>query len=262
MRIVTCLKALPWLGAALILGGPATAFAHTFVVTPPPRDIAQPDLDLRAHKNGPCGGVPRTGKPTQYTVGETITVKWMETIGHQGCFQIGFSEANDTGFTVLKQINDPPGGAGTVYTDTVTLPAGVSCPACTIVVKQLMINRACTGGGDNGTTAPFQADDGTSTYYSCADVCVGPTCTEADAGAPADPGSTNPGADSGGPTTTDGGGKLVDGNGDVHNTQPNVRSGDGGGCSVALGPTSGVSFGLTAGLLSLALARGRRRKTN
>jgi len=266
MGIATCLKSLRWIGVALILGSPATAFAHAYVMTPPPRDIGQPDLNARAHKTGPCGGVPRTGKPTQYTVGQTVTVKWEETISHQGCFQIGFSQANDTGFTVLKQINDPAGGAGVVYTETVTLPAGVSCPACTLVVKQLMINATCTGGTGVITAPPFQADNGTSTYYSCADICVGPTCTDAtppitDAGT--DASTPTPGVDSGGPTTvpTDGGGKLVDGGDDPSGpaSRPNLQSGDGGGCSVALGAPSGVTFGVAAGLLALALVRRRRR---
>jgi hypothetical protein len=258
MRIATCLKALPWLGAALVLGAPTTAFAHAYVMTPPPRDIGQPDLNARAHKTGPCGGVPRTGKPTQYTVGETITVKWQETISHQGCYQIGFSQANDTGFTLLKQINDPAGGANMVYTDTVTLPAGVSCSACTLVVRQLMVGGACTANQDPATAAQ-------GTYYSCADICVGTTCVEPDAGV-ADAGvdgSPDPGTD-GGPTTTptDGGGKLTDSGDDDGDppARPRLNSGDGGGCSVAFGATSGVSFGVTAGLLALALLRRRARR--
>jgi MYXO-CTERM domain-containing protein len=244
------------LACAAMLAAPATAFAHAFVVTPPPRDIGEPDLDARAHKTGPCGGLPRTGTPTKYAPGATVTVKWQETISHQGCFQIGFSPADDKNFVLLKQINDPDNGAGTVYTDTVTLPAGVECPACTLVVRQLM----------TGATCPPNADPATSpggTYYSCADICVGDNCTTpppADAGAD---GSTTPGTDSGVSTTpTDGGGKLVDAgdNGGDDGAAPNLHSGDGGGCNVALGTTSGVSLVASAGLLGLALLR--RRKKN
>jgi MYXO-CTERM domain-containing protein len=248
--------------AALVVA-PATASAHAYVMSPPPRDIAQPDLDARAHKTGPCGGVPRTGKPTKYAPGATVTVKWQETIAHQGCYQIGFSQANDQNFTVLKQINDPAGGAGMVYTDTVTLPAGVTCPACTLVVRQLMVGGACVGNPAD----PAAAAQGT--YYSCADICVGDTCTEPDAGTPivdagGTDGSTKPpvGSDSGVSTTpTDGGGKLVDaGDDDDDGAAPNLRSGDGGGCAVALGATSGVSAAAMAGLFGLALLRRRRNR--
>jgi MYXO-CTERM domain-containing protein len=107
-----------------------------------------------------------------------------------------------------------------------------------------------------------------STYYSCADICVGPTCTEADGGAPADAGadgSTPPvTGDEGGVSTTptDGGNKTIDAGDDADPTgtrAPNFHAGDGGGCSVALGATSGVSFGVTAALFALALLRRRKK---
>lgn len=238
---------------------PSVSHAHTVLMTPPPRDVGVVGND--GHKTGPCGGVARKGAPTKYAVGSTVTVKWTETIAHQGCFQIGFSPANDANFTVLKQINDPAGGAGMVYTDTVTLPPGVSCPSCTLVLRQLMQGGACPANAD-----PAAAAQGT--YYSCADICVGDTCTEPDAGTPTDAGTgadgstTPPGKDSGVSTTpTDGGGKLVDaGDDDDDGATPNLRSGDGGGCNVGLGTTSGVSFVVTAGVLGLALLRRRRNR--
>jgi MYXO-CTERM domain-containing protein len=243
------------------LAAPSVASAHTVMMTPPPRDVGVAGAD--GHKTGPCGGVARAGKPTKYAAGATVTVKWQETIAHQGCFQIGLSEANDQNFTVLKQINDPAGGALMVYTDTVVLPANVTCPACTLVVRQLMQGGACVGNPAD----PAAAAQGT--YYSCADICIGDTCTDpttgqADAGG-TDASTTAPGTEGGVSTTpTDGGNKTVDGGDD--GTDPsgagptNFRAGDGGGCSVALGATSGVSFAVTAGLLGLALLRRRRKK--
>jgi hypothetical protein len=247
-----------------VIVAPATALAHTYVMQPPPRDVAELNLNARAHKTGPCGNVPRTGPPTQYEAGATITVKFQETIDHTGCFQVAFSPANDQNFVTLKQINDNMGVQ--VYTTTVTLPPGVTCKECTLQVKQLMLEGATVKTCVADAAAPDGAAGFGSTYYSCADICVGSDCAEA--GAPVvDSGSGSDGAasssSSGGPTTvpTDGGGKTVptadpnadDGTHDLH-------SGDGGGCSVALGATSGVSFAITFGLFGLALLRRRRQR--
>jgi len=252
-----------WRGAlalVFLVGAPSAALAHTVMVTPPPRDVGVAGND--AHKTGPCGGVARTNKCTQYDAGATIPVKWMETVSHDGCFQLALSQSGDTNFTVLKQINDPAGGAGMVYPDTLKLPDGVTCENCTLVVRQLMIGKACT-------TTPFQNDVDASTYYSCADIRIGdfPGAAPCDPPAAADAGadgSTTPGTDGGGPTTvpTDGGGKTVDAGDDSDPTggRPNLRSGDGGGCSIALGATSGLSFAVTAGLFGLALLRRRRKR--
>jgi hypothetical protein len=246
------------LGVVALVAMPSIAAAHTVMVTPPPRDVGLTGND--AHKSGPCGGIGRAGKPTKYAPGAPVTVKWMETVSHEGCFQIGFSQANDQTFTVLKQIDDPAGGAGMVYTDTVTLPAGITCPACTLVVRQLMQGGPCVGNPAD----PAAAAQGT--YYSCADICVGDTCTDPTTGTDAGgvDGSTTPGGADGGPTTvpTDGGNKTVDaGNGGGNGAgSPNFHAGDGGGCTVALGTTSGESFAVTAGLFGLALLRRRRKK--
>jgi Lytic polysaccharide mono-oxygenase, cellulose-degrading len=248
--------------AVAVFGLPATAIAHTVMMTPPPRDVGVVGSD--AHKAGPCGAVPRTTKCTSYEAGATIPIKWMETVSHEGCFQWALSTTGtDTNFTVLQQIADPAGGAGTVYPGTLKLPAGVTCKDCTLVVRQLMISKACIGGTTN--VAPFQNDLDASVYYSCADIRIGdPTpCASAeppDSGPVEDDAST-PEEDSGIHTDpTDGGGKLVDGGGGPGATPArDLHSGDGGGCSIALGATSGVSFAVTAGLLALALVRRRRR---
>ncbi len=243
------------LAALALVGVPATALAHTVMTTPPARDVGSAGSD--AHKTGPCGAVPRTNKCTPYEAGATIDVKWTETVAHDGCFQVALSQAGDQGFTILKQIQDPVGSPITMHTDTVTLPAGVTCKDCTLVVRQLMIGKLCT-------TAPLQNDLDASTYYSCGDIRIGfpdAACVlpaQPDAGVP----DGAPGDDSGPHTVpTDGGGKLVDAGGDPGSTTPHdLHSGDGGGCSMALGATSGLSFGITAGLLALALVRRRRRR--
>ena len=229
-------------------------------MNPPPRDVGKAGND--AHKSGPCGAVARTNACTSYEAGATIPVKWMETVGHAGCFQIGLSTTGtDTNFTTLKQINDPAGGAGMVYPDTVKLPDGLKCKDCTLVVRQLMIGTCAPDAQPNSTSA-------TDTYFSCADIRIGdPTpCADpngSDAG-PITPDASTPDEDSGGPVTepTDGGGKLFDGgssSGGVNSKD--IRNGtDDSGCSIAFGASSGASAVITAGLLSLALARRRRRR--
>jgi hypothetical protein len=239
------------LAVAFVVAAPSLALAHTVMLTPQPRDMRDD------HKTAPCGAIARTNRCTQYEAGATIPVKWMETVDHTGCFQIALSQNNDQNFTILKQINDPAGTGGAVYPDTVKLPPGVTCTNCTLVVRQLMIDKACT-------TAPFQNDLDASTYYSCADIRIGdfPGAAPCEPPVAPDAGPGTPDASSGGPTTvpTDGGGKLVDGGGTSNGGPVDLHSGDGGGCSVALGATSGVSFAVTVGLFGLALLRRRRRR--
>lgn len=251
------------LAALAVVGVPATAFAHAVLVSPPPRDVGKPGAD--AHKTGPCGAVPRTNTCTSYEAGAKIPVKWMETVSHDGCFQVALSTTGtDTNFKILKQVNDLTTGAGTVYPDTVQLPPGVTCKDCTLVVRQLMIGKACIGG--NTEAGPFQNDLDASTYYSCADIRIGdPTPCAAQPMPDGGPVDTDSGPeDDGGPTTvpTDGGGKLVDGgSGSSGVNSKDIRNGtDDSGCSVAFGASSGASLVIAAGLLGLAVARRRRRR--
>ena len=248
------------LAIALLVGAPATAFAHIRWVTPVPR--SQADGLKPPTFPAPCGNVARTTTPTVYTAGETITVKWTETIGHVGCYQVAFSP-DDVNFVTLTQVVDPVALQGMQMT-TVTLPAGVNCTNCTLQLRQVMLDNAA-----NKTCAADAAPTGGGavTYYSCADLCVGAGCPEA--GAPAQDAGGNsssggPPANDSGPTTTptDGGGNFVDGGGKVPGASPNFRAGAGDdGCSVGWGATSGFGFALGVGLFGIAIAR-RRRKGN
>lgn len=160
------------------------ASAHVVMTSPPARDVGKPGAD--AHKAGPCG-VARTGTYTQYAVGAQVPVQYTETIDHRGCFQVLLSEANDANFRILAQVNDPDNAAGEIprrISTMVTLPAGVSCQACTISVRQLMINRACVNNEPSTNTGAVMAGD---TYYTCSDICIGTNCPpQSDAGAPVD----------------------------------------------------------------------------
>lgn len=224
------------LAALVVVTAPSVASAHAYVMQPPSRDVGEPSLDARAKKFGPCGGSPRTNNPTQYDVGETIEVKIQETIDHRGCFQIAFSPANDTDWVTLDQFDDPAGTPkNEIFTRMVKLPDGVSCKDCTLVVRQLMINTDCEPDASPNATGPGD------TYFSCADIRVGDFPDV----------STVP---------TDGGGKTVDAGQEREPRRiSNVDSSE-GGCSMALGATSGLSFVTSIGVGLLALARLRRRR--
>jgi MYXO-CTERM domain-containing protein len=244
---------------AVVLLVPATALAHAYVMRPPSRDVGIANLDQRAHKTGPCGGSPRTGMPTAYDAGATINVRWHETIDHRGCYQIAFSPAGDKDWVTLKQVNDPVGGGDAgVYNTQVTLPAGVSCKDCTLVVRQLMIGRACE---------PNEPPPANNTYFSCADIRVG-SFPDGGATMPPDPEESDAGGGeeeeettSGGPTTvpTDGGGKTT-GSSSGGTRRLQATDEDSGGCSVGRGVTGSLALVPLAALGLLAVGRRRRRR--
>lgn len=271
------LKALGLLSGLAVLAAPSVASAHAYVTDPPARDADNPDEDARAHKSGPCGGIARKGMPKQYTPGQDVIVRWKETIPHQGCFQIGFSAANDTGFTLLQltaggvaQINDPAGGANMTYQASVKLPT-TPCPACTLVVRQLMQGQPCPANAD-----PAMSLQGT--YYSCADICIGSTCTPAggtdagtDGGSSGSSGTSGTSGTSGSSgtsgtsgvstTPTDGGGKTVGDDGTTSGGPRSLRSGEGDdGCNVGAGGASSTAFAVLAGFFALSFVRRRRAR--
>lgn len=240
------------LGAALILLTPGLARAHAFIEEPPSRDTAISNLDDRAHKFGPCGGSPRTGMPTHYEVGASIPVKFTETIGHRGCFQIAFSPANDADWVILKQIDDPAGPVGPAdmsYVETVKLPAGVSCQACTLAVRQLMKGTAC---------AQNAVPSATDTYYSCADIRVGdfpdagPSRPPQDAG-PGTPSGDDDDGDDDDDVPTEDGGKPASSSGKRLSSAPEAS-----GCSAAAASAAELPAMLIGIASALWLSRRRR----
>jgi MYXO-CTERM domain-containing protein len=120
-------------------------------------------------KAAPCGG--STGTPTsaitEYHVGDTITVRWRETVPHPGHFRISLAE-NRTDFvdppvqadanqiSISADIMDPPvlpvlkdnisprtsvAAPGTMFEEQVTLP-DTPCEKCTLQVIQFMAEHA------------------------------------------------------------------------------------------------------------------------
>lgn len=242
------------LAVATIVAVPASVFAHARLIDPKPRT---PDDALKGAGFFPCGQKLPGKVKHSYQKGENITVTFEETIDHQGCFQIALSKGNDQNFVKLKQINDE---AGTPtpgkYEQTVQLPADVECDACALGVWQLMNGAPC---------AANQNPEVTSTYFSCADICIGANCPpnpivdDEDAGAD-DGGSSG---SSGGPTTvpTDGGGKTTTpGSSGGSSPRGSLPSND-GGCSIGWGGASGLSLVFSAGLAAAMVARRRRSRS-
>lgn len=134
-------------------------------------------------KVSPCGGenggVP-TGAVTRFQPGETITVRWQETIYHPGHYRIAFTDDRNTlvdpvvtvdanQVSVSATIQSPPvapvlldglyvrtdpnGTGGTTFEQQVTLP-NVTCAHCTLQLIQFMAGH----GPPNYI------------YYHCADI--------------------------------------------------------------------------------------------
>lgn len=248
---------------------PGTAAAHAYIKVPPARNIDEPNLTTRGGiKTGPCG-TPRTAKPpTQYTMGAQVQVMLHETVAHTGCFQVHFSPANDANWVKLGQLDDPGGLTGNVggiqgqSVINVTLPAGVTCQACTLRVTQIMSGTLCSANGNQ--------EPGANTYFSCADIRVGDFPDAGPTTPPPPPmdAGTDPGSSSGDPNTdpTPGNGNGSSSSSGNEGTTPGSRrlgsnnsTNDDGGCTI--GSTSrdlGVGAGLAALVGLLALVRRRR----
>jgi MYXO-CTERM domain-containing protein len=148
MRLVT----------AFLLVTTATAQAHVTLMYPPPRTADQ--------KEGPCGktGSTRGTNVTTFQPGETIMVRWDETVDHPGHYRIAFDDAGDDVFrnpnnpndafpsTMVEPIADKAGG---LYMQAVTLPME-PCASCTLQLMQVMT-----------TSVPYN-----SFYYQCADITI------------------------------------------------------------------------------------------
>ena len=223
--VTTVSRFLPILGITGLLATPVVSHAHANLVSPPPRDSSTGIKDPQ----GPCGPTPRSATPVVYQPGQTITVKWEESVYHPGCYLIDFSPANDTNWQVLATLpHDASTSTPISYTAQVTLPQ-TPCTACTLRVRQLMLSV-------QGTCPPPQIAAG-QTYYSCSDIALGGTQITADLGgtAPADMAVASPDAKT-----------------------PDAASPMASGCHAA---PAGVTTGSLSGLALLALAAlGLRRR--
>jgi hypothetical protein len=163
-------------GALALL--PRVALAH-FILLEPPTWNSQNSVG-NPQKTGPCGsegGTP-TGTVTRFRAGETITVRWRETIYHPGHWRIAFAEnradlvdpivtLDNNQNAVSATIVDPPvapilmdnlfpvsgSGSNRTLQQQVTLP-NRACAHCTLQVMQFM----------EGHGPPNYL------YYHCADI--------------------------------------------------------------------------------------------
>jgi hypothetical protein len=210
-------------------------------------------------KTGPCGGngTP-TGMITEYQAGETITVRWRETVPHPGHFRISLSE-NRTDFTdpqvtadsnqisISAAIMDPPvapvlkdnisprtsvAGPNTEFSEQITLP-DEPCDKCTLQVIQFMAEHA---------PGYF--------YYHCADIRI----LAADGEGAGGSASTAGGAGAGGTAAAGEAGSSSDPDPVASDEE------DDSGCSLANGaPASAAGSLSTALLLGLGVELVRRR---
>lgn len=157
--MVRLTRMLPFAGALLA----APAAAHIQLDDPPARTSSQ--------KEGPCGAAdaPRGETVATFAPGETITVRWRETINHPAHYRIAFDADGDDDFAdpldfmdfsgnptvLLDAIADRNGGE---YSAEVTLPE-VTCDRCTLQVVQVMYDKPPYG-------------DGNDLYYQCADIAL------------------------------------------------------------------------------------------
>jgi hypothetical protein len=153
---------------ALVVGAlwvSGSAGAHITLLDPQPRTESQ--------KVGPCGlaNDPKPDAPVAvFEPGQTITVRWTETINHPGHFRISFDpdgqddfvdpasfdDFNSAPSVLLDNIADTPSGG--VSEVEVTLPT-VTCERCTLQVVQVMTDKPPYG-------------DGNDLYYQCADIAL------------------------------------------------------------------------------------------
>jgi hypothetical protein len=232
------------------------AAAHIQLDDPPARTSSQ--------KAGPCGAAdaPRGDTVATFAPGQTITVRWRETINHPAHYRIAFDADGDDDFAdpldfmdfsgnptvLLDAIADRDGGE---YSAEVTLP-DVTCERCTLQVVQVMYDKPPYG-------------DGNDLYYQCADIAVvgdvpdaGPAIPDPPEPDPSDPDPSEPDPseihDAGAHTPVDAGpDAAVDTTDDASDD-----TGDDGGCTALPGRTSAPAAPLL--LLLWPLARARRRR--
>ena len=162
----------------LTLLGASTSLAHIEMTAPTVR------FNDGQNKWCPCGGGgggqgndgcevsasdPNRGNTsTTFAPGETITVRWDETVNHSGRFRVSFDPdgADQTDFDahILADIPDNAtnNAGGNRWRVQVTLPT-TPCNNCTLQLVQVM---------NGNTTDPVDSIFGTNTYFQCANLVI------------------------------------------------------------------------------------------
>jgi len=126
-------------------------FGHARLLFPQPRNTSD------GLKTGPCGNVLRTNTPTVLQPGQTLQVRWEETIDHPGYFLIEYSTDNDQTFTLLANVVDNQVGALPHAFSTNVVVPNITCTACTLRLTQMMTENPALP----------------RPYFSCADIQIG-----------------------------------------------------------------------------------------
>lgn len=271
-------RVLPVLAFASLSLTATAAGAHITLSSPPPRHVEQ--------KLGPCGVGPNDARGpnvTTYQGGETIMVRWTETIDHPGHFRISFDADGHDDFAdpaayddfysnpavLVDEIPDQSGNQ-VMYEQAVTLPL-MSCDNCTLQLIQMMTDKP-----------PYELG-GNDLYYQCADIVLegaaattGDTtgdettgdATTGDATSEATTGdatSSGPDGTTGNDTApTTGGGEVTAASGSsgglTDTTGGSDSAADPDGDPSGCGCRSSSPGGVGLGALLLLLARRRRRR--
>lgn len=180
------------LAAAAAFLAASPALAHIELTFPTPRYSNSPS---EQNKACPCGSGARDQfcanktsdpargtNPTTFRTGSTLTVQWIETVGHTGRYRVAFdgdgADLADFNANILGDVADPSDGNG-VRSLTVTLPS-TPCTNCTLQLIQVM---------NGNTTDPVADPTGADSYFQCADLVLeadAPDVPTPDAGTPAE----------------------------------------------------------------------------
>jgi hypothetical protein len=187
--------------AIVLLGAPA-ANAHL--------DIDWPAMAGINQKAYPCGAIGQAAAPAKHNFrpGQTITIRYTETIRHSGNFRVAFAptladldapvgcgdirpvgpdgnmtiladgfnlapSANDTAMGCPGRIGDRIPMSGVEYTVDVTLP-NVECTDCYLQMIQFMTDKPPLDPDPNLTTIGQQPaiNGGNDLYFRCASVTL------------------------------------------------------------------------------------------
>jgi hypothetical protein len=243
------LSLLATTGLVVALAGSASA--HISLTFPVARTVKN-----TGQKGAPPCGTMGAKNPQKFRPGETIMVKWDETVSHVGHFRIAF---DDDGMdfpapAARKETNtELPVFMDGLFEKTKSGPMGLHqmsitfpnkpCANCMLQVIQIM-----------KVDPPYETTAGSDVYYQCADIVLEGEPMGgggADAGAP---GGADAGAGSGGSSGTGGSAATGGSNGTggtTAGTGGNGNTGSGGssasGGSTGTGGSSGGSTGGSSG---------------
>ncbi len=218
----------------------ALTAASAFVLLSAPAADAHLDIDWPAmaganQKAFPCGAIGQEPAPAQHIFrpGQTITIRYTETIGHPGNFRAAFAptladldapigcgdirplgpdlgnanmtilsdglnlspSANDAIMGCPNRIGDRVATSGVAYTVEITLP-NEECADCYLQMTQFMTDKAPLDPDPNLTAIGQQpiTDGGNDLYFRCASVTL---TNDPAAVISTDPGALGGGVDAG-----------------------------------------------------------------